>query len=71
MPAGFAHGYVTLEDDTEVIYKVTELYAPRLERGVRWNDPALGIDWRVSESDALLSEKDKALPLLADAPDLF
>lgn len=71
VPAGFAHGYVTLEDDTEVIYKVTELYAPRLERGVRWNDPALGIDWRVSESDALLSEKDKALPLLADAPDLF
>lgn len=71
VPAGFAHGYVTLEDETEVFYKVTELYAPHFERGIRWNDPALGIDWRVSECDALLSEKDKALPLLADAPDPF
>lgn len=71
VPAGFAHGYVTLEDDTEVFYKVTELYAPLSERGIRWNDPALGIDWHVQESDALLSEKDRGQPLLADAPNLF
>jgi dTDP-4-dehydrorhamnose 3,5-epimerase len=71
VPAGFAHGYITLEDDTEVFYKVTELYAPLCERGIRWNDPALGIDWHVTESDAQLSDKDKAQPLLADAPDLF
>jgi dTDP-4-dehydrorhamnose 3,5-epimerase len=71
VPAGFAHGYVTLEDHTEVLYKVTNPYAPELDRGIRWNDPALGIDWRIPEGEALLSQKDQVQPLLKDAVDLF
>ncbi len=71
VPPGFAHGYVTLEPHTEVIYKVTALYAPRDDRGIRWNDPALGIEWGIGEAAAILSDKDRAQPLLADAPDLF
>ena len=71
MPEGFAHGYVTLEPETEVIYKVTNLYAPALDRGIRWDDPALGIDWGISSDAAILSEKDCKLPTLADAPNLF
>jgi dTDP-4-dehydrorhamnose 3,5-epimerase len=71
VPPGFAHGYVTLEDHSEVLYKVTNPYAPELDRGIRWNDPALGIDWRIAEGDALLSQKDQVQPLLKDAVDLF
>jgi dTDP-4-dehydrorhamnose 3,5-epimerase len=71
VPAGFAHGYVTLEDHTEVLYKVTNPYAPELDRGIRWNDPTLGIDWRIPEGEALLSQKDQVQPLLKDAVDLF
>lgn len=71
VPEGFAHGYMTLEPDTEVIYKVTNLYAPALDRGIRWDDPALGIDWGLSGQAAILSEKDRKLPTLAEAPDLF
>jgi dTDP-4-dehydrorhamnose 3,5-epimerase len=71
VPAGFAHGYVTLDEHTEVIYKVTNLYAPSLDRGLRWNDPVLQIDWGIGEGEAILSEKDRKQPLLADAPDLF
>lgn len=71
VPVGFAHGYVTLTPNTEVIYKVTNGYAPALDRGIRWNDPALGIDWGVSDEDAILSEKDRKQPLFAEAPDLF
>lgn len=71
VPEGFAHGYMTLEPDTEVIYKVTNLYAPALDRGIRWDDPALGIDWGLSGQAAVLSEKDRKLPTLAEAPDLF
>ncbi len=71
VPVGFAHGFVTLEDNTEVVYKVTRDYSPRHERGVRWNDPALKIDWGISQSDAILSDRDKAQPLLKDSADLF
>jgi dTDP-4-dehydrorhamnose 3,5-epimerase len=71
VPVGFAHGYCTLEPDTEVLYKVTELYSPENERGIRWNDPALGIDWRTADGAAMLSDKDRALPLLADCPAYF
>jgi dTDP-4-dehydrorhamnose 3,5-epimerase len=71
VPPGFAHGYVTLQDDCEVVYKVTDYYAPECDRGITWDDPALGIDWRISGSDVILSDKDKKLPRLADAPAAF
>lgn len=65
VPAGFAHGYLTLEPDTEVIYKVTACYAPEHDRGVLWSDPDLGIDWGIDAEAAVLSDKDRALPPLA------
>ncbi len=71
VPAGFAHGFVTLGPDTEVIYKVTDYYSPADERGILWNDPALGIDWRVAPDEATLSDRDRRHPSLAAAVDLF
>lgn len=71
VPVGFAHGYVTLEPHTEVVYKVTNLYAPALDRGIMWSDPALGIDWGLTDTEAILSEKDRRQPRLAEATDLF
>jgi dTDP-4-dehydrorhamnose 3,5-epimerase len=71
VPVGFAHGYVTLEPHTEVVYKVTNLYAPALDRGILWSDPALGIDWGLAHNEAILSEKDRKQPPLAEAADLF
>ena len=71
VPVGFAHGYATLELDTEVIYKVTEYYSPALDRGIAWDDPALAIQWPVAARDAELSAKDKMQPLLADAAVVF
>lgn len=66
IPVGFAHGFATLEADTELLYKVSAPYAPSLDRGLRFDDPALGIAWPSSNSPALLSAKDSALPSLAD-----
>jgi len=66
IPRGFAHGFVALEDDTDVLYKVTAPYSPTLERTVRYDDPALGIDWPIDRSEIILSPKDEAAPLLAD-----
>src|SRR3954452_17220292 len=71
VPVGFAHGFVTLEPNTEVIYKVSAYYSPAHERGIKWNDPALGIDWGVTEGQAILSGRDQSHPLLASAKDLF
>lgn len=71
VPVGFAHGFATLEPNTEVAYKVTDYYAPTHERGIRWNDPAIGIAWGVTESEAMLSAKDKIAPMLAEVPDLL
>lgn len=68
VPSGFAHGFCTLEPDTEVQYKVTDYYAPECDRGIRWNDPALGIAWPVAAELAVLSDKDKNQPMLADLP---
>jgi dTDP-4-dehydrorhamnose 3,5-epimerase len=70
IPAGFAHGFCTLRDDTEIAYKVTASYDPALDRAIAWDDPALGIAWPVAADAAILSAKDRAAPLLADAPDL-
>ncbi len=66
VPAGFAHGLMTLEADTEVVYKVSEHYAPDHDRGILWNDPALGIEWPIPTAGAVLSDKDRAQPVLAD-----
>lgn len=71
VPVGFAHGYLTLEDDTEVLYKTTEYYAPQVDRGIAWNDPALGIDWGAAPDDVTLSEKDRKQPRLADIGVVF
>ena len=66
VPAGFAHGFMTLESDTEVIYKVSEYYAPEYDKGLLWNDPVLGIQWPIPEGEAVLSGKDRGLPRLAE-----
>lgn len=71
VPTGFAHGFVTLQPNTEVIYKVTNYYSPQHERGLRWNDPDLDINWAIDESKATLSARDKVHPLLKDLRDLF
>ena len=60
VPKGFAHGYQSLTDGSEVLYMVTQFYTPGAERGLRWNDPAFGIPWPVS--DPILSPKDAAAP---------
>ena len=70
VPRGFAHGFVVLSDDVIFQYKCDNRYAPSHERGIRFDDPALGIDWRVDVARFNLSEKDTRNPLFADA-DLF
>jgi len=65
-PRGFAHAYVTLTPDTEVFYKIDGYYAPACERGVRWNDPAIGIAWPLPASEIVTNARDADLPLLAE-----
>ena len=67
VPPGFAHGFCVLSDVAEFHYKCTALYAPAHERGILWNDPALGIAWPVDQRAAILSEKDLGNPPLATA----
>lgn len=71
VPAGFAHGFATLDEDTEVLYKVDAPYAKEHDMGVLWSDPVLDIAWPVSPDQALVSEKDKIHPVLADLAEDF
>ena len=71
VPIGFAHGFCTLEDDTEVIYKVTSYYSATHDKGVAWDDDELGIAWPVARPEATLSEKDMQLPPLSECGDVF
>ena len=65
IPRGFGHGFVTLTDHVEFLYKADNYYAPEADGGIRWNDPEIGVDWGVVEP--ILSEKDKNAPFLKDA----
>ncbi len=71
VPIGFAHGFCTLEPDTEVFYKVTNYYSPAHDHGLAFDDPALGIAWPIDATKAILSDKDRRLPRLADCPLYF
>jgi dTDP-4-dehydrorhamnose 3,5-epimerase len=71
VPEGFAHGFCTLTPDTTVLYKVSAPYAPKLDGGILWNDPDLGIDWPVEAGNAVVSDKDKQLPRLRDLASPF
>jgi len=66
VPEGFGHAFVTLEPETEVAYKVSKPYDPNHDFGVAWNDPAIGIEWPLPASGAILSDKDARLPMLSN-----
>ena len=67
IPPGFAHGFLVLSETADFLYKTTDLYAPQAEGSVRWDDPAIGIDWPTLPVEFKLAEKDAKAPLLADA----
>jgi dTDP-4-dehydrorhamnose 3,5-epimerase len=73
IPAGFAHGFITLEDDVIVNYKVSNYYTPAADGGIRWDDPDIGFPWPAPASAIILSDKDRQLPLLKefDSPFLY
>lgn len=66
IPAGFAHGFLTLEPDTEVLYKVSAPYSPQHDRSIRWDDPEIGIAWPLQGREPILSAKDGAAPRLRE-----
>ena len=67
IPEGFAHGFCVLSEFADFMYKCTEYYYPEGDRGIRWDDPEIGIEWPIDKSDAILSEKDLGHPFLKDA----
>ena len=71
IPEGFAHGFCTLEPNTEVLYKVNAYYSPEHDCGLLWNDPALGIAWPVTADEALVSDRDGKHPVLSRLPQHF
>jgi dTDP-4-dehydrorhamnose 3,5-epimerase len=66
IPAGFLHGFVTRQPDTEIIYKCSDYYSPECDGAVRFDDPDIGIDWGLNKAEAMLSDKDSAAPFLKD-----
>ena len=71
IPRGFAHGFVVLSEEAVFQYKCDNYYAPQSEGAVAWNDPQIGIDWRIDPANVILSEKDGRHPRLDEAPELF
>ena len=69
IPRGFAHGFLTLTDDVEILYKADQYYTPEADRSIAWNDPAIGVEWGVTSP--ILSLKDQNAPLLADSDTNF
>ena len=66
IPVGFAHGYLTLQDEVMVQYKVSDYYAPQHEIGIRWDDPDIGVPWPMASADLILSDRDRRHPLLKE-----
>lgn len=71
VPKGFLHGFISLEPDTEIVYKCTDFYAPECDAAIRWDDPSIGIDWPLGNSQPVLSDKDINAPHLADIDSPF
>jgi dTDP-4-dehydrorhamnose 3,5-epimerase len=71
VPAGFAHGFVTLEDAVSVLYKASEYYAPSREGAIRWNDPDIAFPWPFADADIIRSEKDDRAPFLKNIESPF
>jgi dTDP-4-dehydrorhamnose 3,5-epimerase len=71
VPAGFAHGFCTLEPDSSVLYKVDKVYSADYDRGIYWADRSLGIQWPIAPAEAVVSRRDRALPPLRDLPPYF
>ncbi len=71
IPIGFAHGFVTLDPSTEVIYKVSNYFSPEHDKGLFWNDPTLGISWPISDGEAIVSDKDQNHPRFAEITSQF
>ena len=71
VPVGFAHGFVTLDPDTEVLYKTTAVYCPANDRGIAWDDEDIGVVWPLPQGGAILSDKDRMWPRLREAQELF
>ncbi|THD43510.1 MAG: dTDP-4-dehydrorhamnose 3,5-epimerase [Bradyrhizobium sp.] len=70
-PVGFAHGFCTLSENAEVLYKVSDFHSPAHDRGLAWDDPDLAIAWPIRPAQAVLSEKDRNWPRLRDLAELF
>ncbi len=71
IPEGYAHGFITLEADTQIMYKVSNFYAPQHDHGIRWDDPQIGITWPMAVESANLSDKDRNLPRLSEIESPF